>query len=113
MTVAELCRVNDSTLSAIFHNSSEFEEANLTFERFAASMDALGFEESQSDAAPIRDDPVERTPAEKKQAARQHAKQYRKDRRGERRTRTTSRVTAKKAAKKRGKSGPKPKGRGR
>ena len=40
MTVAELCRVNDSTLSAIFHNSSEFEEANLTFERFAASMDA-------------------------------------------------------------------------
>ena len=55
---------------------------------FSASMEALGFEEGQSDAAPMRDEAPERTPAEKKQAARRHAKQYRKDRRGERRSRT-------------------------
>ena len=72
---------------------------------FAASMEALGFEESDSSAAPMRDEAPERTPAEKKQAARQHAKQYRKDRRGERRTRATSKVTARKKAKS------KPKGR--
>lgn len=81
---------------------------------FAASMEALGFDPAQSNAAPIRDEPVERTPAEKKQAARQHAKQYRKERRGERRTRATSALTAKKkakAAKKGGKQGPKPGGR--
>lgn len=68
-------------------------------EHFAASMEALGFEESQSDASPVRDEAPERTPAEKKQAARRHAKQYRKDRRGERRGRTTSAGTAKKASK--------------
>jgi 23S rRNA pseudouridine955/2504/2580 synthase len=68
-------------------------------EHFAASMEALGFEESQSDASPVRDEAPERTPAEKKQAARRHAKQYRKDRRGERRGRTTSATTTKKAAK--------------
>lgn len=68
-------------------------------EHFAASMEALGFEESQSDASPVRDEAPERTPAEKKQAARRHAKQYRKDRRGERRGRTTSAGTSKKAAK--------------
>lgn len=68
-------------------------------EHFAASMEALGFEESLSDASPVRDEAPERTPAEKKQAARRHAKQYRKDRRGERRGRTTSAHTAKKAAK--------------
>lgn len=68
-------------------------------EHFAASMEALGFEEGQSDASPVRDEAPERTPAEKKQAARRHAKQYRKDRRGERRGRTTSAGTAKKASK--------------
>ncbi len=72
---------------------------------FAASMEALGFEESQSDASPMRSEALERSPAEKKQAARQHAKQYRKDRRGERRTRSTSAATAKKKAR------TKPKGR--
>jgi 23S rRNA pseudouridine955/2504/2580 synthase len=66
---------------------------------FAASMEALGFDPALSDAAPIRDEAPERSPAEKKQAARQHAKQYRKARRGERRTRATSAVTAKKKAK--------------
>ncbi|QFT76987.1 RluA family pseudouridine synthase [Erythrobacter sp. THAF29] len=75
---------------------------------FAASMESLGFEESQSDASPMRDEAPERTPTEKKQAARRHAKQYRKDRRGERRTRSTSKTTAKKkSAKPKGK----PKGR--
>ncbi|MEO0871302.1 MAG: RNA pseudouridine synthase, partial [Pseudomonadota bacterium] len=81
---------------------------------FAASMEALGFEESQSDASPMRSEAPERTPAEKKQAARQHAKQYRKSRRGERRTRATSATSAKKKAAKspRGKPGTgKPKGR--
>lgn len=74
---------------------------------FAASMDALGFDPALSDAAPIREEAPERTPAEKKQAARRHAKQYRKDRRGERRSRTTSAATARKKAKGKGK----PKGR--
>ncbi len=73
---------------------------------FAASMEALGFEEGQSDASPMRDEAPERTPAEKKQAARAHAKQYRKSRRGERRSRTTSKATAKKA-----KAKSKPRGR--
>ena len=75
---------------------------------FAQSMEALGFEENQSDASPVRDEAPERSPAEKKQAARRHAKQYRKDRRGERRTRATSARTATKKAKsgKRGKPAP-------
>ncbi|MEO0419557.1 MAG: RluA family pseudouridine synthase [Pseudomonadota bacterium] len=80
-------------------------------EHFAASMEALGFEESQSDAAPMRNEAPERTPAEKKQAARQHAKQYRKSRRGERRTRATSAETAQKKAKAKAKPKGKPKGR--
>ncbi|MEM1052370.1 MAG: RluA family pseudouridine synthase [Pseudomonadota bacterium] len=81
-------------------------------EHFAASMEALGFEQGQSDASPMRTDPPERTPAQKKQAARRHAKQYRKDRRGERRSRTTSAVTARKKAKaSKGKPADKPKGR--
>ena len=62
---------------------------------FAASMNALGFDPRASDAAPVRDETPERTPAEKKQAARRHAKQYRKDRRGERRSRTVSAAGAK------------------
>ncbi len=77
-------------------------------EHFAASMEALGFDIGDSDASPIRDEAPERTPAEKKQAARAHAKQYRKSRRGERRTRTTSAATAKRKAKSRK---PSPKGR--
>lgn len=56
-------------------------------EHFAASMEQLGFDLSLSDAAPIRDEPVERTPAEKKQAARRHFKQARKDMRTPRRAR--------------------------
>lgn len=57
LTVAELCRVNASTLAAIFHNSSAFEEANLTFEAFATSMgetcDRLGFETVVSWVVPV------------------------------------------------------------
>jgi len=56
-------------------------------EHFAASMEQLGFDEKASKAAPVVKPPPERTPAQKKQAARQHAKQYRKGRRGERRSR--------------------------
>lgn len=56
-------------------------------EHFAASLEQLGFDEKQSDAAPVRDDPPPRSREEKKQAARQHAKQYRKSRKGERRSR--------------------------
>ena len=56
-------------------------------EHFAASMEALGFDLTLSDAAPIRDEPVERTPAEKKQAARRHFKQARKEARAPRRAR--------------------------
>ncbi|MGQ7830975.1 pseudouridine synthase [Altererythrobacter sp. Z27] len=56
-------------------------------EHFAASMEQLGFDPGQSDAAPLRDDIPEKTRADKKQAARAHAKQYRKARRGERRGR--------------------------
>lgn len=56
-------------------------------EHFAASMEQLGFDEGESKARPLNFDPPERTPAEKKQAARAHAKQYRKSRKGERRSR--------------------------
>ena len=91
-------------------------------EHFASSMEALGFEESLSDASPSRDEAPERTPAEKKQAARRHAKQYRKDRRGERRSRSTSAGSARKkeksgvkfkgkAPKRTGKPGSKPGGK--
>ncbi|MEO1729864.1 MAG: RluA family pseudouridine synthase [Pseudomonadota bacterium] len=78
---------------------------------FSASMEVLGFEESQSDASPMRNEAIERTPAEKKQAARQHAKQYRKSRRGERGTRSTSASTARKSARAKPKGPAKPKGR--
>ncbi|WP_299191379.1 RluA family pseudouridine synthase [uncultured Erythrobacter sp.] len=79
-------------------------------EHFAATMEAMGFDLSLSDASPVRDEAPERTPAEKKQAARRHAKQYRKDRRGERKSRATSKVSAQKKAKKAAKAKSKPKG---
>ncbi|MEO1103646.1 MAG: RluA family pseudouridine synthase [Pseudomonadota bacterium] len=59
-------------------------------EHFAASLEQLGFDENASNAKPLNFDPPERTPAEKKQAARAHAKQYRKSRKGERRSRGPS-----------------------
>jgi len=76
-------------------------------DHFAASMESLGFDRALSDAAPIRDEPVERSPAEKKLAARRHFKQARKETRAPRR----ARGAAKKGAA-RGKKG-KPKGGGR
>lgn len=62
---------------------------------FAASMEALGFDLSLSDAAPIRDEPVERTPAEKKLAARRHFKKARKEMRTPRRARGAAKAGAK------------------
>ncbi len=81
-------------------------------EHFAASMEALGFDLTLSDAAPVRDEAPERTPAEKKQAARRHAKLYRKERRGERRGRANAKNDPKKGAKPGAKGKPwgKPKG---
>lgn len=76
---------------------------------FAASMEALGFDPALSDASPMRDEAPERTPAEKKQAARRHAKQYRKERRGERRSRAGQNAGPKKRKPKAGARG-KPKG---
>ncbi|KEO88062.1 pseudouridine synthase [Erythrobacter sp. JL475] len=73
-------------------------------EHFAASMEALGFDPALSDAAPIRDEAPERTPAEKKLAARRHFKQARKEARAPRRARGAAN-SAKKQAK------GKPKGR--
>jgi len=73
-------------------------------EHFAASMEALGFDPALSDAVPIRDEAPERTPAEKKQAARRHFKQARKEARAPRRARGAAN-SAKKQAK------GKPKGR--
>lgn len=81
-------------------------------EHFAATMEQLGFDPTLSDASPLREDVNERTPAEKKQAARQHAKQFRKSQRGERRTRGVDKAPKRKLGKKSGgafaKKGPKP-----
>ena len=74
-------------------------------EHFAASLEQLGFDEGASDAAPVRDDPPPRTPAQKKQAAKAHAKLYRKARRGERTSRRTGGMAPKKPGP--GKAGPK------
>ncbi len=75
---------------------------------FAASMEALGFDPAMSDASPLRDEAPERTPAEKKQAARRHFKQARKETRAPRRARGAAKTekTEKKPA-------PKPKGKPR
>lgn len=78
-------------------------------EHFAASMESLGFDPALSDAAPIRDEPPERTPAEKKLAARRHFKQARKETRAPRR----ARGDAKKAGPKGRKGKPKGTGKGR
>lgn len=56
-------------------------------EHFAASMEQLGFDPSLSQAKPLREDVTERTPAERKQAARRHAKEFRKEARAPRRAR--------------------------
>ena len=70
-------------------------------EHFAASMEQLGFDPAQSDAAPERGPPPP-SREQKKQAAKAHAKQYRKARRGERKARGAS--TAKPKGPPRGKT---------
>lgn len=70
-------------------------------EHFAMSMDVLGFDQGLSDASPLREDTPERTPEEKKQAARRHFKQARKEERAPRRARGAANAQGK----------PKPKGR--
>lgn len=54
---------------------------------FAESMEQLGFDPSLSKAKPLREDVTERTPAEKKLAAKRHFKQARKEARAPRRSR--------------------------
>ena len=81
-------------------------------EHFAASLEQLGFDPALSDAAPLQgDEPVERTRAEKKQAARQHAKQYRKAQRAPRRARGGQAVQKKLGKKSGGKPARGPKGK--
>ena len=84
---------------------------------FAMSMEVLGFDPALSDASPLREDVTEKTPEEKKQAARRHFKQARKETRAPRRARGAANAKAK--AKPKGKppakpkAGGKPKGAGR
>ena len=90
---------------------------------FAMSMEVLGFDPGLSDASPLREDITEKTPEEKKQAARRHFKQARKETRSPRRARGAANAKAKpkgkapakpKAGPKPGtKPGPKPNGAGR
>lgn len=88
---------------------------------FAMSMEVLGFDPALSDAAPLREEAPERTPEEKKQAARRHFKQARKETRAPRRARGAAPPKkAKASAKPKGKAKPgakpasraKPKGAG-
>ena len=79
-------------------------------EHFAQSMEQLGFDEADSDAAPDADrEPMGK--ALKKKVARQHSKQFRKDQRNERSARGAGkRKLGKKSKAKFAKSGPPPKG---
>jgi len=88
---------------------------------FAASMEVLGFDPSLSDASPLREETPEKTPEEKKQAARRHFKQARKEERAPRRARGAAKAQGKPKAKGKpvakgkagSKPGAKPKGAGR
>lgn len=76
---------------------------------FAASMEVLGFDPSLSDASPLREEVPEKTPEEKKQAARRHFKQARKEERAPRRARGAAKAARPKAkAKPKGKAPAKP-----
>jgi 23S rRNA pseudouridine955/2504/2580 synthase len=66
---------------------------------FAASMEVLGFDPALSDASPLREETPEKTPEEKKQAARRHFKQARKEERAPRRARGAAKAQAKPKAK--------------
>lgn len=75
---------------------------------FAMSMEVLGFDPALSDASPLREEAPEKTPEEKKQAARRHFKQARKETRAPRRERGAA--SAKSKGKTQTKAGAKPKG---
>ena len=83
---------------------------------FAASMEALGFDPSLSDASPLREETPEKSAEEKKQAARRHFKQARKETRAPRRARGAANPKAKAKPKPKARPGlkagskPKPKG---
>lgn len=62
---------------------------------FAASMEVLGFDPAMSDASPLKEEVPEKTPEEKKQAARRHFKQARKETRAPRRARGATKAQAK------------------
>ncbi len=79
---------------------------------FAESMEQLGFDPSLSKAKPLREDVTERTPAEKKLAAKRHFKQARKESRAPRRARGGDAPKKKLGKKTVGKKGAKPKGAG-
>lgn len=80
---------------------------------FAASMEVLGFDPALSDASPLREDVPEKTPEEKKQAARRHFKQARKETRTPRRARGAApKAKAKPKGKAKPAARPKPKGPG-
>lgn len=74
---------------------------------FAMSMDVLGFDPGLSDAAPLRDETPEKSPDEKKQAARRHFKQARKETRAPRRARGVAKAAQ--GAKRKPKAKAKPK----
>ena len=76
---------------------------------FAMSMEVLGFDPALSDASPLREDVTEKTPEEKKQAARRHFKQARKEERAPRRARGAVNKAAKPKAKGKPKAKPKAK----
>jgi len=69
---------------------------------FAQSMAVLGFDPALSDAAPLRDEVPEKSPEEKKQAARRHFKQARKAARPPRRARGSAKAATRAARPARG-----------
>jgi 23S rRNA pseudouridine955/2504/2580 synthase len=69
---------------------------------FAASMEVLGFDPALSDASPLREETPEKSPEEKKQAARRHFKQARKEERAPRRARGAANKAKKAKSKPRG-----------
>jgi 23S rRNA pseudouridine955/2504/2580 synthase len=69
---------------------------------FAASMEVLGFDPALSDASPLREETPEKSPEEKKQAARRHFKQARKEERAPRRARGAAKKAKKAKSKPRG-----------
>jgi 23S rRNA pseudouridine955/2504/2580 synthase len=75
-------------------------------QHFAMSMDVLGFDQALSDASPLREETPEKTPEEKKQAARRHFKQARKEARPTRRGRGAEPAKAKAKPKPKGKAKP-------